>query len=104
MAQAPERDLPARNADERELLLDWLAWLRQAVLGKIDGLSEADARWTPDGRLLSLLVIVNHLTNVERRWIDGTMRGGPTTRATTSSLPAPSSPSPAPWRRTGRER
>jgi uncharacterized damage-inducible protein DinB len=89
MARAPERDLPAGNADERELLLDWLAWLRQAVLGKIDGLSDADARWTPDGRLLSLLVIVNHLTNVERRWIDGTMRGGATTRADDEFAPGP---------------
>jgi uncharacterized damage-inducible protein DinB len=80
MARAPERDLPAGNPDERELLLDWLAWLRVAVLGKIDGLDEVDARWTPEGRLISLLGIVNHLTHMERRWIDGTMRGEHTTR------------------------
>src|SRR5580700_9304434 len=67
MARAPERDLPAGTPDERELLLGWLEWLREAVLGKIDGLNETEARWTPEGRLISLLGIVNHLTRVEWR-------------------------------------
>jgi uncharacterized damage-inducible protein DinB len=71
---------PAGNPDERELLLSWLAWLRGAVLRKIDGLGDGDARWTPDGKLISLLGIVNHLTHVEWRWIDGAMRGVATSR------------------------
>ena len=29
----------------------------------------------PEGRLLPMLGIVNHLTHVEARWIDGGMRG-----------------------------
>jgi hypothetical protein len=66
---------PIGNPDERELLLGWLTWLRGAVLRKIDGVSDPQARWTPDGKLISLLGIVNHLTNVEWRWIDGAMRG-----------------------------
>lgn len=66
---------PTGNADERELLLSWLGFLRGAVLRKIDGLGEAEARWTPDGALISLLGIVNHLTHVEWRWIDGAMLG-----------------------------
>ena len=33
-------DLPLGNADERELLLSWLGFLRGAVLRKIDGLSQ----------------------------------------------------------------
>jgi hypothetical protein len=37
-------------------------------------------RWTPDGRLISLLGIVNHLTHVEWRCIDGGMCGEPVRR------------------------
>jgi uncharacterized damage-inducible protein DinB len=80
MPAAPEVDLPPGNPDERELLLSWLAWLRGAVLRKIEGLTDAEARWTPEGALISLLGIVNHLTHVEWRWIDGAMRGGETSR------------------------
>jgi uncharacterized damage-inducible protein DinB len=80
MPAGPDPIFPVGNPDERKLLLSWLGWLRGAVLRKIDGLSEADARWTPDGVLISLLGIVNHLTHVEWRWIDGAMRGAETTR------------------------
>jgi uncharacterized damage-inducible protein DinB len=80
MRSEPEAVFPLGNTDERELLLGWLAWLRGAVLRKIDGLDDSDARWTPDGALISLLGIVNHLTHVEWRWIDGAMRGAETTR------------------------
>jgi len=34
-------------------------------------LSEDEARWQPDGKLIPIIGIVNHLTNVEWRWIDG---------------------------------
>jgi uncharacterized damage-inducible protein DinB len=80
MAVAGERPLPDANPDERELLLGWLSWLREAVLRKIDGLDDVEARWTPDGKLISLLGIVNHITHVEWRWIDGAMRGEDTER------------------------
>lgn len=80
MTADPEAPFPAGNADERELLLSWLAWLRGAVLRKLEGLSDTDARWTPDRKLISLLGIVNHLTHVEWRWIDGAMRGADTDR------------------------
>jgi uncharacterized damage-inducible protein DinB len=80
MPRAAEVSLPPGNADERELLLDWLGWLRAAVLRKIDGVSDTNARWTPEGALISLAGIVNHLTNVEWRWIDGAMRGEQTSR------------------------
>ena len=71
---------PEGNPDERELLLAWLGFLRGAVLRKLDDLDDQQARWRPDSRLISLLGIVNHLTRVEWRWIDGGMRGEPTTR------------------------
>jgi uncharacterized damage-inducible protein DinB len=73
-------DFPRGHADERELFLDWLRFLRGVVIRKTEGLSEEQARWTPDGALLPLLGIVNHLTNVERRWIDGAMKGAETDR------------------------
>ncbi|MFZ2034400.1 MAG: hypothetical protein WAW53_11650 [Candidatus Dormiibacterota bacterium] len=55
MAAEPDPVFPVGNPDERELLLGWLTWLRGAVLRKVDGLSDAQARWTPDGKLISLL-------------------------------------------------
>ncbi len=67
---------PVGNPDERELLLSWLTFLRGAVLRNIEGLGDDDACWTPDGKLISVLGIVNHLTHVEWRWIDGAMLGG----------------------------
>ncbi len=70
-----EIGFPEGNPDERELLLSWLGYLRGAVLRKIEGLSDENSKWTPNGALISLLGIVNHLTNVEWRWIDGGMRG-----------------------------
>jgi uncharacterized damage-inducible protein DinB len=80
MAPEPDAVFPVGNPDERELLLSWLGWLRGAVLRKTDGVSDDDARWRPGDALISLLGIVNHLTHVEWRWIDGAMRGMETTR------------------------
>ncbi|GGL09174.1 mycothiol transferase [Mangrovihabitans endophyticus] len=62
---------PDGTSDERELFLRWLAFLRGAVLRKALGVSDEQARWRPGGKLLPLVGIVNHLTGVERRWIDG---------------------------------
>jgi uncharacterized damage-inducible protein DinB len=52
-----------------------LSYLRGAVLRKLEGVSDEGGHWTPDGALIPLLGIVNHLTHVEWRWIDGAMRG-----------------------------
>jgi uncharacterized damage-inducible protein DinB len=76
-----EVQLPIGTSDERELLLRWLDFLRGAVLRNIEGLSEEQARWTPDGRLISLIGIVSHLTHVEWRWIEGGMHGREVTRS-----------------------
>ena len=59
------------------------------MLRKVDGLTDADARWTPDGRLIPLLGIVNHLTHVEWRWIDGGMLGQETSRSEAEFRPGP---------------
>ena len=54
-----EVELPAGAGDESELLLAWLAYLRGAVLRKLEGLSEEQARWRPDAKLICVLGVVN---------------------------------------------
>jgi hypothetical protein len=61
----------------------------------MDGLSEEQARWRPDGALIPLLGIVNHLTNVEWRWIDGSMLGEETSRSEAEFTPGPELTVPA---------
>ena len=65
----PGYDFPSGTPDERELFLHWLHFLRGAIVRKVEGLSDEDARWRPDSGLISLLGIVNHLTHVEWRWL-----------------------------------
>jgi uncharacterized damage-inducible protein DinB len=81
MAPKKKPDFPQPGPDERELLLRWLDYLRGSVLRNIEGLSDDQARWTPPGTLIPLIGIVNHLTHVEWRWIDGSMRGQEVSRS-----------------------
>jgi len=76
-----ELSFPSGSHDEKELLLQWLNYLRRAVLRNLEGLDDVQARWTPDGNLIPLLGIVNHLTNVEWRWIDGGFGGAEVSRS-----------------------
>jgi hypothetical protein len=82
-----DASFPDGVADERELLLRWLSFLRHAVLRKVDGLTEVQARWRPGSALLPLAGIVNHLTHVEWRWIDGGFLGATTTRDESEFFP-----------------
>lgn len=70
-------------------MLSWLRFLRAAVVRKVEGLSEEDARWRPDGALISLLGIVNHLAHVEWRWIEGAMLGHEVSRSEEEFNPGP---------------
>jgi uncharacterized damage-inducible protein DinB len=81
MRDAAEVELPPGGIEEREMLLAWLAYLRGAVLRKLDGLTDEQAHWRPDGQLISVLGIVNHLTHVEWRWIDGGFTGAVVSRS-----------------------
>lgn len=81
MSSTATPGFPQGNSDERELLLSWLAYLRGCVIRKIEGLSDDQARWTPPGALIPLIGIINHLTHVEWRWIDGGMLGHETSRS-----------------------
>lgn len=93
--KAEPEDFPGGHADERELYLAWLAYLRGAVLRNLDGLTEDQARWRPDGTLISVLGVVNHLTRVEWRWIDGGMRGAEVSRHEEEFHPGPELTVPA---------
>ena len=80
---------PAGHENEHELLLQWLGYLRGAVLRNVDGIDDAQAHWTPDGKLISLIGIVNHLTRVEWRWIDGGFGGADVSRTEAEFRPGP---------------
>jgi uncharacterized damage-inducible protein DinB len=89
MVTTPGNPYPPGNRDERELLLSWLAFLRANIIRKVEGLSEQDARWTPGDALLPLLGIINHLTRVEWRWIDGELLGAEVSRSEAEFRPGP---------------
>lgn len=89
MPSNSELGFPVGTPDERELFLRWLGFLRGAVVRKIEDLSDEQARWTPEGRLISLLGIVNHLTRVEWRWIEGGMLGHEVSRSEEEFDPGP---------------
>jgi uncharacterized damage-inducible protein DinB len=80
---------PEPTSEETELFIRWLDFLRASLVAKLDGLTEEKARWRPDGRLLPLAGIVNHLTHVEWRWIDGAFLGGETSRSEEEFDPSP---------------
>src|SRR5438874_13570155 len=68
---------PAPCSDERELLLGFIRWQREQVVATAQGLTEDQLRWTPDGRLMSIGAVINHLTHMEWRWIEGRYLGSP---------------------------
>jgi len=80
---------PTPTSDEQEAFLGWLDYLRASLLRKLDGLTDEQARWTPDGALIPLVGVVNHLTHVEWRWVDGKMLGTETSRSEAEFRPGP---------------
>lgn len=68
---------PQPNSDEREILLGYIQWQREQVVATAEGLSEQQLRWTPDDRLLPILGIINHLTHMQWRWVEGRYLGSP---------------------------
>jgi uncharacterized damage-inducible protein DinB len=69
------------HVDEREALLAFLDHQRRCVIRKVEDLTEEQARWRPDGTLISLLGIANHLAHVEWRWCEGAIKGADTGRS-----------------------
>jgi hypothetical protein len=66
---------PAPTSDERELLLGFARWQREQVVATANGLTDEQLRWTPDGRLLPIIGVINHLTHMEWRWVEGRYLG-----------------------------
>lgn len=87
----PDEDIgfPPGSHDEKELLLQWLGYLRGAVSRNLEGLDDTQARWRPEGRLIPLTGIVCHLTRVEWRWIDGGFCGAEVSRSEEEFRPGP---------------
>jgi hypothetical protein len=60
---------PSSTSDLRGLMLQYLDFYRTVIASKLDGLKDCDLQtsivpsgWTPAG-------LINHLANVERRWL-----------------------------------
>ncbi|GAB7180583.1 DinB family protein [Kitasatospora sp. Ki12] len=66
---------PGINADEPTTLVAFLDYLREAVIGKLAGLSDEDARRPGVASGTSLLWLVRHLTVVELNWFEWAYRG-----------------------------
>jgi hypothetical protein len=75
---------------ELEALLDTLGLLRASVLGKLSGLSEADARRSTVPSGTSLAGLIQHLTFVESKWFEGAVAGGKARRGQRSMAVDPS--------------
>src|SRR5262245_3715993 len=73
---AVDRRPPRVAAGERDTLLAFLDYLRESLIGKLDGLSEEDARRSlvPSGT--SLLGLVKHVAQAEHSWVLYSWAGG----------------------------
>lgn len=67
--------LPPPVPDELTGLTVFLDAQRAAIVRKLSGLSDEDARRRPTASALSLLGIVKHLGYVERRWFQAVVAG-----------------------------
>jgi uncharacterized damage-inducible protein DinB len=61
--------------DEKQTLIEFLGYQREALIGKLDGLDEEQARSTPTASSLSLLSLVKHSAIWERRWFQVIVAG-----------------------------
>ncbi len=62
-------------SDERATLLEFLGYQREALISRLDGLTEDQARSTPTASELSLLSLVKHSAVWERRWFQVMVAG-----------------------------
>lgn len=57
------------------MLLGFLEYYRETIVGKIDGLTEEQARWRPAPTANPLLNLIVHLTGVEQMWFEQVIAG-----------------------------
>ncbi len=71
-----ERTMPPLQADERATLEGWLDFYRATLLGKCDGLSDAQLRTaSAPPSPMTLLGLVQHMAEVERNWFRRVLAG-----------------------------
>jgi uncharacterized damage-inducible protein DinB len=63
------------TATEREALCGFLDLQRAALIRKVQGVGDADARWAPTASSLSLLGLLKHCALWERRWFQNIVAG-----------------------------
>ena len=65
----------ASTESERAGLIEFLDYQREALIKKLDGVSDHDARRAPTASSLSLLSLVKHSSIWERRWFQVIVAG-----------------------------
>ena len=80
MAYRPKMEItrtdPPAVADEREMLLSWLDFHRATLERKCEGLDAAAlSRRSVPPSSMSLIGLVRHMSEVERRWLQGRFAG-----------------------------
>ena len=70
-----QRRYATGHGDETTVLLSFLDEYRDAIVNKIQGVSEEQARWAPTEQASSLLTLLVHLTQVEQGWMEGCVLG-----------------------------
>ncbi|HVF06796.1 MAG TPA: DinB family protein [Frankiaceae bacterium] len=68
-------DRPVLAFDERAMLAHFLDGYRDAVLRKVEGLTDEQAKWSPVPSGTSLFGIVSHLVATQRWWFAHTIGG-----------------------------
>jgi len=71
----PDRRTPFELTGEKETLLEFLDYLRESVILKVEDLGEASARTSTVPSGTSLLGLVKHLTVVELTWFQLALAG-----------------------------
>jgi uncharacterized damage-inducible protein DinB len=74
---AIERRPPSITAGECDTLLAFIAYLRECLIAKLDGLSDVDARRPMVGSGTNLLGLVKHVASAEHAWVAYSFDGGP---------------------------
>ncbi|MFC5751832.1 DinB family protein [Actinomadura rugatobispora] len=76
----PPAEPPDRLTDPRELLDGYLDYYRDALLRKLDGLTDEQLRTAPLPSGWTPLELFKHLTHVEIRWLQWGFQGEPVER------------------------
>src|SRR5688500_16977795 len=74
-SQPLQRRYATGHGGETPVLLTFLDQYRDAIVNKIQGLDEDQARWAPTDQASSLLTLIVHLTHVEQGWMEWAVLG-----------------------------